>query len=256
MNTFRFFFLIHFFAALLSFTSCAREQGVTLLIGAAASLTDVMQELAAMYQAENPDIRIELTFASSGVLQSQITEGAPIDIFFSAALVQMDSLETQGLIYERRNVLRNSIALIVPINSTAEINSFMDAASATVQIIALGDPESVPGGTRAREVFTYLGIAEAIYGTGRAVFAHDIRTVLTWVEMGEADAGVVFLTDAITSDQIRIAEIACSTWHEPSVNPVGIVAGSRQKQAAGHFIDFLFSAEASRVFTSHGFSLY
>ena len=228
-----------------------------LLIGAAASLTDVMQELAVIYQAQNPNIRLEFTFASSGALQNQIMEGAPIDIFFSAAAAQMNNLEARGLIHGGgRNLLRNSIALIVPINSRAEISGFMDAASDAVQIIALGDPQSVPGGTRAKEAFTYLGIADKIYGAGRAVFAFDIRTVLTWVEMGEADAGVVFLTDAITSDRVRVAEIADSTWHAPSVNPIGIVKGSPNTAAAQRFIDFLFSDTAGAVFVRHGFSMY
>ena len=228
-----------------------------LLIGAAASLTDVMQELAVIYQAQNPNVRLEFTFASSGALQNQIMEGAPMDIFFSAAAAQMNNLEAQGLIHGGgRNLLRNSIALIVPIDSRAEIAGFMDAASDAVQIIALGDPESVPGGTRAKEAFTYLGIADRIYGTGRAVFAFDIRTVLTWVEMGEADAGVVFLTDAIASDRVRVAEVADSAWHAPSVNPIGIVEGSPNTAEAQRFIDFLFSAEASAVFMRHGFSMY
>ena len=124
-----------------------------LLIGAAASLTDVMQELAVIYQAQNPNVRLEFTFASSGALQNQIMEGAPMDIFFSAAAAQMNNLEAQGLIHGGgRNLLRNSIALIVPIDSRAEIAGFMDTASGAVRIIALGDPESVPGGTRAKEV--------------------------------------------------------------------------------------------------------
>jgi len=230
---------------------------VELLIGAAASLTDVMQELAVMYRAQNPNVRLEFTFASSGALQNQIMEGAPIDIFFSAAAAQMNNLEARGLIHGGgRNLLRNSIALIVPIDSRAEIAGFMDAASDAVQIIALGDPQSVPGGTRAKEAFTYLGIDGKIYGSGRAVFAFDIRTVLTWVEMGEADAGVVFLTDAITSDRVRVVEIADSAWHAPSVNPIGIVEGSPNTAEAQRFIDFLFSDEASAAFVRHGFSIY
>ncbi|MCL2374515.1 MAG: molybdate ABC transporter substrate-binding protein [Treponema sp.] len=245
-------------AAQISFVSCSRDATRSeLLIGSAASLTNVMQYLAAMYQAENPNVRLDLTFASSGALQNQIMEGAPIDIFFSAAMEQMNNLEARGMIYgESRILLRNSIALIVPVDSQAEITGFMDAASGTAQRIGLGDPQSVPGGTRAREIFTYLGIAEAVYGTGRAVLAHDIRTVLTWVEMGEVDAGVVFLTDAILSERIRVVEIADSAWHDPSINPIGIVEGSPNTEEALRFIDFLFSPEAGVVFARHGFSMY
>ena len=239
-----------------SFVSCARRD-VKLLIGAAASLTDVIQALAVIYEAANQNVTLEFTFASSGALQTQIEEGAPIDIFFSAALTQMNNLEEQGLIYGKsRNLLKNSIALIVPIDSQAAIKNFRDVSSDAVQVIGLGDPQSVPGGTRAYEAFTYLGIADEVYGTGRAVLAHDIRTVLTWVEMGVVDAGVVFMTDAITSSRIRVVEVADSAWHAPSVNPVGIIASRPHTQEAKRFIDFLFSNEARAVFEQHGFLMY
>jgi len=228
---------------------------VELLIGAAASLTDVIQELAAIYEDANPHATLTFTFASSGALQTQIEEGAPMDIFMSAALAQMNNLEEQGLIYGgSRNLLRNAITLIVPIDSTLEIESFADVADGAVGLIGLGDPESVPGGTRAREVFTSLGIADEVFDM--AVLAPDIRTVLAWVEMGEVDAGVVFMTDAITSDRIRIVEIADPMLHAPSVNPVGIVEYSPNTAEAQRFIDFLFSNEAGVIFRRHGFSLY
>jgi len=230
-------------------SACTRQN--ELLIGAAASLMDVNQELAQIYEEANPHVRLIFTFASSGILQAQIEEGAPIDIFMSAALTQMHNLEEQGLIYgESRNLLKNSIALIVPIDSQAPITSFENVTG----LIGLGDPESVPGGTRAMEVFSSLGIAEEVYE--KAVLAPDIRTVLTWVEMGEVDAGVVFMTDAITSDQIRIVEIADSALHAPSVNPVGIVEGSPNKAEAQKFIDFLFSEKAGEVFERHGFQTF
>jgi len=170
-------------------------------------------------------------------------------------LAQMQNLERQGLIYGGGiNLLRNSIALIVPIGSDIEISGFADVAGGAVGIIGLGDPDSVPGGTRARETFTSLGIVDEVLG--KAVLAPDIRTVLTWVEMGEVDAGVVFMTDAITSDQIRIVEIADSALHAPSVNPVGIIERSPNKVEAQNFIDFLFSQEARIIFERHGFAMY
>lgn len=231
------------------------QEPVELLIGAAASLTDVNEELAVLYKAANPHVSLIFTFASSGALQTQIEEGAPMDIFMSAALAQMNNLEEQGLIYGgSRNLLRNSIALIVPADSQLTLDGFADVTDGTVGLIGLGDPESVPGGARAREVFTTLGIVDEVLDM--AVLAPDIRTVLTWVEMGEVDAGVVFMTDAITSDQIRIVEVADPALHAPSVNPVGIVEGSANIAEAQRFIDFLFSDEASVIFQQHGFSMY
>ena len=234
-----------------------QTQSVEILVGAAASLTDVMQELAEVFEAANENVRIEFTFASSGALQTQIEQGAPMDIFMSAAPLQMNNLLEQGLIHgDSRNLLRNAIALIVPTGSDAGITTFTDLAADTSLRIGLGDPETVPGGTRAREIFTSLGIEGDIYGSGREVLAPDIRTVLTWVEMGEVDAGVVFMTDAITTDQVTVVEIADPSLHGPSVNPVGIVEGSGNIAEAQQFIDFLFTPEAAAFFERHGFSMY
>ena len=231
------------------------SEAVELIIGAAASLTDVTQDLATIYEADNYHVTLSFTYASSGTLQSQIEEGAPMDIFMSAALTQMNNLQEQGLIYgESRNLLRNSIALIVPADSQLSLLGFEDVTDSAIRQIGLGDPESVPGGTFAQEVFVALGIANEVYE--KAVLAPDIRTVLTWVESGEVDAGVVFMTDAITSDQVNVIEVADSTLHSPSINPVGIVEGSQNTIEAQLFINFLFSDEASTIFEQHGFTMY
>ena len=216
-----------------------------------------MQEIAVVYEVANQHVTLEFTFASSGALQTQIEEGAPIDIFMSAAPAQMNNLVNQDLIQgQPRNLLRNAIALIVPTGQGAGITTFADLALPSVTRIGLGDPETVPGGTRAREIFTSLGVDGAIYGSGREVLAPDIRTVLTWVQMGEVDAGVVFMTDAITTDEVTVVEIADPSLHGPSVNPVGIIEGSPNVAEAGRFIDFLFTPEAAAFFERHGFSMH
>lgn len=228
---------------------------VELIIGAAASLMDVTQELAEAYEAANEHVTLTFAYASSGTLQVQIEEGAPMDVFMSAALAQMHDLEEQGLIHgESRNLLRNAIALIVPVDSVLEISGFEDVTDSAVRQIGLGDPDSVPGGTRAREIFVSLGIADEVLD--KAGLAPDIRTVLTWVEMDEVDAGVVFMTDAIASDQIRVVEVADPALHALSVNPVGIIERSHNIEEATRFMDFLFSNEARAIFERHGFMMY
>ncbi|MCL2856715.1 MAG: molybdate ABC transporter substrate-binding protein [Oscillospiraceae bacterium] len=228
---------------------------VELLIGAAMSLVDVVEALSEVYVAEFPHVTIVHTFASSGALQGQIEEGAPIDIFFSAAAAQMNNLQDQGLIYGTgRNVVRNTVALIVPADSDIEITGFADVALDTVGIVGVGDPEAMPIGRFAQEVFTALGVADEVYA--KATLASDVRQILTWVEMGEVDAGVVFMTDAITSDDVRVVEVADSELHAPSVNPVGIVETSPHKAEAQNFIDFLFSPTARAIFEEFGFSMY
>ena len=238
---------------------CGGNRGETrpveLLVGAAASLRDVTEELAVAWSSNNPYVRLRFTYAGSGTLQTQIEQGAPIDVFMPASAEHMLRLEQQGLIYgAARNVTVNSIALIVPVNSTLEVQSFSCLADGSAGIIGLGNPAFVPGGMFAQEVFTALGIADEVYAN--AVLASDIRQVLTWVELGEVDAGVVFLTDALSSDRVRIVEVADAALHSAAVNPVGIVASSAHKQQAQEFIDYLFSDEAREIFTRHGFSMY
>ena len=228
---------------------------VELLIGAAMSLVDVVEVLSEIYMTENPHVSILHNFASSGALQGQIEEGAPIDIFFSAAAAQMNNLEEQGLIYGTGSpVVRNTVALIVPAASDIAIESFADVASDAVSIVGVGDPEAMPIGRFAEEVFTELGVADEVYE--KATLASDVRQILTWVEMAEVDAGVVFMTDAITSDDVRVVEVADAALHSPSVNPVGIVERSEHIDEAQAFIEFLFSSYARSIFEGFGFEMY
>jgi len=228
---------------------------VELLIGAAMSLVDVVEVLSEIYMNENPHVTLVHNFASSGALQGQIEEGAPIDIFFSAAAAQMNNLQEQGLIYGTgRPVVRNTVALIVPSASDIAISSFADVATDAVSIVGVGDPEAMPIGRFAEEVFTALGVADEVYE--KATLASDVRQILTWVEMGEVDAGVVFMTDAITSDDVRVIEVADPELHAPSVNPVGIVERSEYIDEAQAFIEFLFSPAARSIFEGFGFEMY
>jgi molybdate transport system substrate-binding protein len=228
---------------------------VELIVGAAMSLKDVTTDLATAYKAANPSVTLTFTYASSGALQNQIMEGAPIDVFMSAAVLQMRNLEERGLIYgQSRNLVTNKVVLIVPSESTASIRGFRDVTDNSIAKLGVGDPASMPLGAYARDIFTALGIADAVFQ--KAVLGNDVRQVLTWVEMGEVDAGVVFMTDAMTTNRVRVVEIADSSLHTPSINPVGIIASSSHTKEAQKFVDYLFSNEARAIFERHGFSMY
>jgi len=228
---------------------------VELIVGAAMSLRDVTADLATAYQAANPHVTLTFTYASSGVLHNQIMEGAPIDVFMSAAVLQMRTLEERGFIHgQSRNLVTNRVVLIVPSGNTTRIRGFADVTDASIRLIGVGDPVAMPIGTFAHNIFTALGIADAVYG--KAVLASEVRQLLTWVEMGEVDAGVVFMTDAITTNRVRVVEVADSALHTPSINPVGVVTGRPHTQEAERFVNFLFSNEARVIFEQHGFSMY
>jgi molybdate transport system substrate-binding protein len=260
MNTKRFakLFLGGILAVSTAFlTACARgddSEQVELLIGAAMSLIDVNGALEAAFEEAHPNIALEFTHASSGALQGQIEAGADIDVFMSAALAQMRNLEEQGLIYgPSRNLVRNTVALVVPYASTLDISSFADVAHAAVERIGIGD-EAMPIGNFGREVFDSYGVLDI--ANQKSVLGTEVRMILNWVELGEVDAGVVFLTDAVTSDDVRVVATADPARHSPSINPVGIVDASPNKEAAQTFIDFLFSPAARAIFEEFGFSMY
>lgn len=243
-----FIFLFIFF---LNGCTSQTEYSNEILVGAAMSLLDVSFELGRAFESANPGVSVNFTHAGSGALQSQIEEGAPIDVFISAALTQMDNLYNQGLIIESRNLITNTVVLIVPIDSDLYINTFTDLSNEDVRMVAVGDPEFVPIGQFAQQIFEYLEIEDL-----QTVLASDVRQVLTWVEAGEVDAGIVFLTDAITSDLIRIVEIADSSMHSPSINPVGIVSTTNNLTQSEAFVDFLFTSQAAEIFENFGFNIY
>jgi molybdate transport system substrate-binding protein len=135
--------------SLFGLSGCSEKTPVTLNISAAASLTDALTEINNLYTKDNSNVTITPNFASSGTLQKQIEQGAPCDVFISAAAAQMDNLEKGSLIVteSRKNLLNNKVLLVVPADSTLGLTSFNDLTKETVKKIAMGDPKSVPAGT-------------------------------------------------------------------------------------------------------------
>lgn len=223
----------------------------SITVSAAASLTDVLNELANTFKKDHPNVEVSFTFGGSGALQTQIEEGAPVDLFFSAAKSNMDALEEKGLIdtATRKDVLKNEIVLITP-KGEKKATSFEDIL-ANQPKIALGEAESVPAGKYAQEIFTKLGNWEEV--KSHAVFASNVREVLAWVENGEADCGVVYATDAKSSDGV---DVICNAPADgPKVlYPAALVKDCANPQAAQAFLDFLTSKEAGEAFASYGFT--
>jgi len=230
-----------------------QTEQVTLTVAAAASLTNVTEEIKDLYAEKAPNVTLNFTYGSSGALQTQIEEGAGVDVFFSAATKQMNALTDEDLIdtASRKDLLANEVVLIIPKDSTKDITSFEDLATDKVSLLAIGDPASVPAGQYAKEVFTALGIWDAI--SAKATLGTDVTAVLTWVENGEVDCGVVYSTDAASSDKVTVVCDAPADSHSPIIYPVAIVKASANAEAAADFIDFLSSDEAMQVFAEYGF---
>lgn len=228
---------------------------VELLISAAASMTDCLTELAGLYKEVAPNVTLTFTFGSSGSLQSQIEEGAPADVFVSAAQKQMNALDEKDLIDKdtRKDLLVNEVVLITPKGNPLGLSAFTDVTKDEVAKIALGELASVPVGQYSEEIFNHYEIMDQV--SAKAVFGSDVRTVLTWVENGEVDCGVVYATDAAISDAVDVAAIAPAESHKSVVYPIAMIKDSKNPEATKAFIDYCFSSEAAAVFEKYGFAL-
>lgn len=230
-------------------------QSTSLLVGAAASLQNALQELDPLFERSHTGLVVNYNFAASGPLQQQIEQGAPIDVFISAATTQMNNLEHNNLILTntRRNLLTNHLVLIAPSNSSLGLTDFRQLTSRNVHHIAVGEPRSVPAGRYAEEVFTHLGILDQV--RSKFVYGNSVRNVLSAVESGNADAGIVYLTDAKISNQVRQVATAPNNLYSPIVYPIAVVRASRHPQQAQAYAEFLRSNTTQNVFRRYGFGI-
>lgn len=250
------FSLLMAICLMLSLVGCSNNTSAdesTITVAAAASLKNCIDgKLIPMFQEKYTNIKIKATYDSSGKLQTQIEEGADVDVFMSAAMKQMDALDEKGLIVQDSIVrlLENKIVLILPQNSTKEIRMFEDVLKADV--IAIGDPASVPAGQYAKEVLTNLNIWEEV--SKKASLGTNVTEVLNWVAEGSADADIVYSTDAASTEKVEVVAEAPEGSVSKVVYPVGIVKASKNEASARKFIEFLQTDEAKEVFESFGFA--
>lgn len=227
---------------------------VTIMVAAAASLQySYEDELIPMFQEQYPYISVEGTYDSSGKLQTQIEQGMQADVFMSAAKKQMNTLMEENLADSDSvvDLLENKIVLITGADVQTDMKEFVDIVNA--ETAAIGDPASVPAGQYAQEALTNLGLWGQI--SAKASLGTNVTEVLNWVAEGSAQAGVVYATDAATTDKVKvIAEAPEGSLAEKVIYPVGIVSASEHKEEAKLFTDFLASEEALSVFEKYGFT--
>lgn len=228
------------------------NEPVTILVAAAASMQPSLEELKSLFQDKYPWITVEGTYDSSGKLQTQIEEGLEADVFLSAAMKQMNALKEESMVDEDSiiQLLENKVVLIVPKDVESKITSFDDILNADK--IAIGDPDSVPAGQYAKEIFDSLGIYDKV--AEKASLGTNVTEVLNWVAEGSADAGVVYATDAATTDKVVVAANAPEgSLKEPVIYPIGIVSASQKKEAAKLYVEFLQSSDAKTILEKYGF---
>ena len=225
---------------------------VELHVFAAASLTNIMTDVANLYNQDHPNVKLTFTFDSSGTLQTQIEQGAACDVFLSAAQKQMDALAGENLIdaASRVNLWGNQLVLVVPRGNPAGITSFADAAT-KAKTIALGNSD-VPAGQYAQQVFTNMGVWDQIQAI--ATLGSDVKEVTSWVSQGAADCGVVYATDATTAGLQIVASPPDGTLTTPVTYPGAVTGSSANGADAQVFLAFLQSAACKQLFTAAGFT--
>jgi molybdate transport system substrate-binding protein len=229
------------------------KESVELTISAAASLKDAMEVIQSTYQEEHPEVTLKFNLGGSGSLQQQISQGAPVDLFFSAAedkfdiLVEDDSIAKE----DRVDLLGNSLVLVVP-KENQLIKGFEDLAKAEIDKISIGTPETVPAGKYAKESLEKTDLWKDV--ESKVVYAKDVRQVLSYVETGNVAAGIVYKTDALVSNKVNIVATADPGTHTPIIYPMGIIKDSKNYEEAKDFYSYLQNNDALKVFEEYGFT--
>jgi molybdate transport system substrate-binding protein len=223
-----------------------------ILVSAAASLTDVLNEISKDYQSKSKNT-VKFNYGPSSGLARQIDEGAPADIFFSADLPQMDNLDKKGRLEPgtRKNLLSNQLVIIVPADSKLAISSPKDLLKADVKRIALAEPSSVPVGVYTSKYLTDEGLWDQV--KPKVVPVQDVRATLASVESGNVEAGFVYKTDAAVSRKVKIVYEVPIDKGPKITYPLAIVKDSKRKDAARDFVSYVQSHAAKDAFKKYGF---
>lgn len=242
---------------LLTCTACSdtknEENRIELTISAAASMQNALTELQSNYEQEHSNVKLLFNYGASGALQQQIKQGAPVDVFFSASEEKFNEVLEKDLIEKQNSIdlVSNELVLIQNKQSNHKISGFAGLSDSKIKRIAIGTPESVPAGKYAKETLESQNLWPQL--EEKLVFAKDVRQVLTYVESGNVDAGIVYKTDAISSKKIEVVSKADPKSHSPIIYPLGIVKNSKQKEEAINFYNFLLGDQAKKVFEKYGF---
>lgn len=228
---------------------------IPLSVFAASSLTESFQQLEEGFERAHPAVDVQLTFAGSQVLRLQLEQGATADVFASANPAHVEALAEAGLVSSSQTFARNELVVIVPPTNPAGIRSFAELPRASRIVIGT---DTVPVGAYTRELLdrasARLGAEFTAAVESRVVSEEgNVRLVRAKVELGEADAAIVYRTDAAASDRVTVVEIP-----EPlgvrARYPIASITGSPRGPEAAAFIEHVRSEDGRRTLTQHGFS--
>ena len=226
---------------------------------AAASMTESLEELKAVFEEENPDLNLVFNFDSSGTLKTQISEGADCDVFISAAKRQMDELDPTSDTKDsditidpdtRFDLLENQVTLAVKEDSRKDIKSFDDINTDKVETIALGNAD-VPVGQYSESLLKNMGVWEMIQD--KISFGSNVKEVTSWVKEGAVDCGIIYSTDAKAAGLKIVATANPDMLDKKVIYPAALIENSPNREASEKFLEFLKSDRAREVFAQYGF---
>lgn len=249
-------------------TNADASEKTELVVFAAASMTETLNQIKTDYEAQHKDITLTYNFDSSGTLKTQIQEGATCDVFISAAQKQMDQLDAskdntanpEQLDFinsdSRMDLLENKVVLVVPENNPKNINSFDDLKSKLESgnvLLAMGNSD-VPVGQYTQKILQYWGLDEKVLAdAGEITYGSNVKEVTTQVSEGSADCGVVYYTDAYSAG-LKIVGEATEEMCGKTIYPAAVMKNSEHPEQAQEFLAYLSSDAAAKVFEKVGFA--
>lgn len=226
------------------------EINVSAALGLKEALLDIQKE----YEKSHPEVKIVYNFAAAGVLASQIENGAPCDIFLSAAIKQVNDLKAKNLLQEDtiKDIVGNRLVLVVPTGNPLQIKNFKDLTKESVHYIGFGDIKTMPAGQYGKECLENIGIWQQVQP--KFVVGKTVREIVAYVESGNADVAVAFETVVIGNPKVEIAAFAPEGTHQTVVFPGAMLKNTKNTAVAQSFFDYLTSADALDIFQKYGFS--
>ena len=238
-----------------------------IIVFAAASMTETLNQVKDVYEKEN-NVTITYNFDSSGTLKTQIQEGADCDLFISAGQKQMDQLDLssdkeinkEGLDFvagdTRLNLLENKVVLVVPEGNPKSIESFDDLAARLAEgsiLMAMGNSD-VPVGQYTQKILNFYGLdEEALAKSGVITYGSNVKEVTTQVSEGSVDCGIVYCTDAFSAG-LTVIDSASKDMCGQVIYPAAVLKTAKNPDAAKAFLDYLTGSEAMAIFEAVGFS--
>ena len=250
-------------------TAEPEAEPVELIVFAAASMTETLNQIAELYKDVAPNVTLVYNFDSSGTLKTQIEEGADCDVFISAAPKQMSALDASkdadggnadGLDFvlqgTRINLLENKVALAVPESNPRNINSYDDLATGLKDgtvLLAMGNAD-VPVGQYTQKIFAYYALSEdELAASGVLTYGTNVKEVTTQVSEGAVDCGIIYATDAFSAG-LNVVDTATAEMCGQVIYPAAVLNVTKHEAEARAFLDYLTGPEASAVFEAVGFS--